>query len=211
MKFLIVDDHAVVRRGTIEIVSDFSDEVDFDEAGSSAEALDKVAAGGHDLVLLDISLPDESGLETLKKIRAARPELPVLILSMHPEEEYAVRTFKVGADGYLAKGSAPDELVNAIRKVLSGGKYVSSSLSDRLVSELLEPKRTKRPQELLSHREYEVLAMLARGNKLTAIAEDMGLSVKTASTYKTRGMKKLGLKNNAELVRYAMVQGMLKD
>ncbi|MDD4952861.1 MAG: response regulator transcription factor [Desulfovibrionaceae bacterium] len=211
MKILIVDDHAVVRRGTIEIVSDFSDEVDFDEAGSSAEALGKVAAGGHDLVLLDISLPDESGLETLKKIRAARPELPVLILSMHPEEEYAVRTFKVGADGYLAKGSAPDELVNAIRKVLSGGKYVSSSLSDRLVSELLEPKRTKRPQELLSHREYEVLAMLARGNKLTAIAEDMGLSVKTASTYKTRGMKKLGLKNNAELVRYAMVQGMLKD
>ncbi|MBN2140818.1 MAG: response regulator transcription factor [Desulfovibrionaceae bacterium] len=211
MKILIVDDHAVVRRGTIEIVSDFSDDVEFDEAGSSAEALDKVAAGGHDLVLLDISLPDESGLETLKKIRAARPGLPVLILSMHPEEEYAVRTFKVGADGYLAKGSAPDELVNAIRKVLSGGKYVSASLSDRLVSELVEPKRTKRPQELLSHREYEVLAMLAKGNKLTAIAEDMGLSVKTASTYKTRGMRKLGLTNNAELVRYAMAQGMLKD
>ncbi|MDD4953123.1 MAG: response regulator transcription factor [Desulfovibrionaceae bacterium] len=211
MKILIVDDHAVVRRGTIEIVSDFSDQVEFDEAGSSAEALDKVAAGGHDLVLLDISLPDESGLETLKKIRAARPGLPVLILSMHPEEEYAVRTFKVGADGYLAKGSAPDELVNAIRKVLSGGKYVSAALSDRLVSELVEPKRTKRPQELLSHREYEVLAMLAKGNKLTAIAEDMGLSVKTASTYKTRGMRKLGLTNNAELVRYAMAQGMLKD
>lgn len=211
MKFLIVDDHAVVRRGTMEIVADISESINFDEAASSREALDKLEAGGHDLVLLDISLPDESGLETLRKIRTERPQLPVLILSMHPEEEYAVRMLKSGANGYLAKNSAPDELVTAIRKVLSGARYVSPSLRDRLVDDLIEPRRTKKAYEVLSHREYQVLAALARGEKVTDIAEKMGVSVKTVSTYRVRGMRKLKLENYAQLVRYAMNMGMHKD
>ncbi len=204
MRFLIVDDHAVVRRGTMEILSDYSDDVTFHEAGSSGEALSLLGQFAFDLVLLDISLPDENGLETLKKIRRVHPALPVLILSMHPEEEYAIRTFRSGANGYLAKNSAPEELITAVKKVLQGGKYLSPDLSDRLLHEYIDPKAVRRPSEQLSQREYQILSALAAGKTLTAIAAEMSLSVKTVSTYRARVMKKLKLANNAQLIRYAM-------
>lgn len=211
MRFLIVDDHAVVRRGTIEIVADISDSIQFDEAGTSEAALKNIEKQEYALILLDISLPDESGLQVLKKIRTKKPALPILVLSMHPEEEYAVRAFKMGADGYLTKNSAPDELIQAIKKVMNGGKYVSASMGDKLISDLRVTQGRKMPQEILSPKEFEVLSLLAQGNKSTAIAKMKGISVKTVSTYKVRGMKKLKLKNNAELVRYALSNGLLNE
>lgn len=211
MRILLVDDHAVVRKGIKEIASISVGAADFDEAETGGDALRMIGSTDYDLVILDISLPDRSGLDVLRRIREDRVDLPVLILSMHPENGYAARAFEAGANGYLTKGSVPEELQDAIEKVLKGGRYTSPTLVDSLVRQLLDPVRPAKPHDVLSEREYEVLRRLAHGERLTAIANQMDLSTKTVATYRSRAMKKLNLTNAAQLFRYAMNAGMLDD
>jgi DNA-binding NarL/FixJ family response regulator len=174
-----------------------------DEASTGQEVLEKVFKKEFDVVLLDISMPGKSGLEILKELKSHRSKLTVLVLSMHPEEQYAVQVFKAGASGYLTKESAPDELLTALRKVSSGGKYVSSSLAEKLAY-ALEKDVEKAPHEILSTREYEVMRKIASGKTVTDIARELFLSPKTISTYRTRILEKMNMKNNVELVRYAL-------
>jgi DNA-binding NarL/FixJ family response regulator len=203
IRVLIADDHAVVREGLKQIINEAPELTVAGEAADGAEALDKSRSLDCDVLVLDISMPGLTGLDIVKEVRAARPELPVLILSMHPEEQFAVRLLKAGAAGYLSKESAPDELVNAIRKVVNGGKYVSSELAEKLAFDL-EAGSSKLPHESLSDREFQVLRMLASGKTVKEIAEQLSLSVKTVSTYRTRLLGKMNLKTNAELIHYAI-------
>jgi two-component system, NarL family, invasion response regulator UvrY len=203
IRILVADDHTIVREGLKQILGEVKDMTVRDEAGSSQEALAKIRAGDYDVLLLDISMPGRSGLEILKEIKLERPKLAVLILSMHAEEQYAVRALRAGAAGYLTKASAPDELIGAIRKVSCGRKYVSSSLAEKLADEL--DSDTKRPvHETLSDREYQVMLMLASGKSVKEIAAELCLSVKTISTYRARLMEKMNMKKNAELTLYAI-------
>ena len=190
-------------RGSSRSSRDVNDMSVRDEAGNGQEALAKIRGGEFDVVLLDISMPGRSGLEILKEIKAERPKLPVLILSMHAEEQYAVRALRAGASGYLTKASAPDELIGAIRKVSCGRKYVSSSLAEKLALEL-DIDTKKPPHETLSDREYQVMLMLASGKSVKEIADELCLSVKTISTYRSRVMEKMNMKKNAELTLYAI-------
>jgi len=209
IQILVADDHAIVREGLKQILGEVSDMAVRAEAASGQEALAKVRADRFDVVLLDISMPGRSGLEILKEIKAEQPHLPVLILSMHAEEQYAVRALRAGASGYLTKASAPDELIGAIRKVSCGRKYVSASLAEKLAGELdVDTKRP--PHEALSDREYQVMLMLASGKAVKEIAAELCLSVKTISTYRARVMEKMNMKKNAELTLYA-VQNHLVD
>jgi DNA-binding NarL/FixJ family response regulator len=203
IRILVADDHAVVRQGVIQILAEVRDMLVKDEAQNSAEALDKVLKYEYDVVLLDISMPGRSGLEVLEDIKSQRPKLAVLILSMHPEEQYAVRALRAGASGYLTKASAPQELIGAIRKVAQGGKYVTASLAEKLADEL-DVDIKKLPHERLSNREDQVMMMLAGGKSVSDIAEELCLSVKTISTYRTRILSKMGMKKNAELTLYAV-------
>ena len=203
IRILVADDHAVVRQGVIQILADVNDMAVKGEAQNGPETLKKVTENEYDVVLLDISMPGRSGLEVLEDIKARRPKLAVLILSMHPEEQYAVRALRAGASGYLTKASAPQELIGAIRKVAGGGKYVTSSLAEKLADEM-EIDTEKLPHERLSNREHQVMLMLASGKSVSDIADDLCLSVKTISTYRTRVMSKMGMKKNAELTLYAV-------
>jgi len=202
-KILIADDHAIVRKGLIKILMESDAWTSVDEAGSGQEALDRVLKGSYDLVLLDISMPGRGGLDVLKEIKERLPFLPVLMLSMYPEKEYALRSLRAGASGYLTKDNAPEELVRAIRMVLSGGRYVTDSLAEILALEVEKKDRAGRlPHEILSNREYQVLRMIASGKTVSEIAEELFLSVKTISTYRSRILEKIRAKNNVELTRY---------
>ena len=203
IRILVADDHTVVREGVKQILSAQSDIVVEDEAENGKETLEKALQGSFDMVLLDISMPGRGGLEVLEDILKSRPKLPVLILSMHPEEQYAVRALRAGASGYLTKASAPQELIGAIRKVAGGGKYVTASLAEKLAEELDIDTR-KLPHERLSNREHQVMMMLASGKTVSDIADELCLSVKTISTYRTRILAKMGMKKNAELTLYAV-------
>ena len=203
LKILVADDHAVVREGVKQILADVSDMVVKGEAEDGAETLEKAARDDYDVILLDISMPGRNGLEILKEIKTRLPKTPVLILSMHPEEQYAVRALRAGAAGYLTKASAPQELIGAIRKASRGGKYVTASLAEKLAFEL-DADTEKPPHEALSNREYQVMLMLASGKTVGEIAAELCLSVKTISTYRTRIMEKMGMKKNAELTFYAV-------
>ena len=208
-RILVVDDHAIVRQGLKQILADTPDLVVAGEASTGQEALEKVRTGQWDVVVLDISLPDRSGLTVLEQLKTQYPDLPVLVLSMHAEEQYAVRVMKAGAAGYLPKESAPDQLVSAIHKVARGGKYVSPTLMEKFVSDLgTDPKKPR--HEILSAREFQVLCMIAGGKSLTEIAEDLGVSVKTISTHRTRMLKKMELKTNADLIHYAIRTGLVR-
>lgn len=209
MRVLVADDHAILRRGIKQILAEIPSIEAVDEATNGQEALARAGKTCYDLVLLDISMPGRSGLDVLKQLKADKPRLPVLILSMHPEEQYAVRALKAGASGYLTKESAPDELIAAVRKILEGGKYVSQSLAERFVAELSNPA-DKPPHDLLSDREYEILCMIASGKTVTEIGEELALSVKTVSTYRTRIMEKMNLKKNAEITRYVIENGLVQ-
>jgi DNA-binding NarL/FixJ family response regulator len=209
IRILVADDHTIVREGLKQILADVDDMAVRDEAGNGQEALAKIREGEFDVVLLDISMPGRSGLEILKEIKADHPKLPVLILSMHAEEQYAVRALRAGASGYLTKASAPDELIGAIRKVSCGRKYVSASLAEKLALEL-DIDTKKPPHETLSDREYQVMLMLASGKSVKEIADELCLSVKTISTYRSRVMEKMNMKKNAELTLYA-IQNHLVD
>ena len=207
IRVLLADDHAVVRRGLKQILAETEDIRTEGEVDSGAGVLREVRAKKYDMVLLDITLPDQNGLEVLGQLRAVRPNLPVLMLSVHPEEQYAVRALKTGAAGYLTKDSAPEEMVAAIRKVYRGGKYVSAALAERLVG--LLGKQEGAPHESLSEREFQVMLLLANGKSVSEIANRLALSAKTVSTYRSRLMEKLGMKSIAELVRYVMEQGLI--
>lgn len=202
-RILIADDHAILRKGLRRILTEINEGYDIDEASNGYEVIEKIRERDYDLILLDISMPGLSGLDALKQIKAENPKLPVLILTMHPEEQYALRSLKAGASGYLTKESVPDELMNAIRKILRGGKYISNSLAERLAF-AIDEKTEKQPHELLSDREYQVFCLIASGKGLTEIAEEMALSVKTVSTYRSRILEKMKMKSNAELIHYAI-------
>lgn len=203
MKILITDDHAVVRQGLKQILAEEFTRAEFGEAASAQEALERVWKENWDVVVLDITMPGRSGLEVLKEIKKSRPKLPVLMLSMHPEDQFAVRLLKIGASGYMTKESAPNELVGAVKKVVSGGRYVSPSLAEKMASYLAVDVQTP-PHERLSDREFLVLRLIASGKTATIIAKELGLSVKTISTYRTRILEKMSMSNNAELTHYAI-------
>lgn len=203
IRVLIVDDHTILRRGLSQIIAETDDMEVGGEADSGAQAIKLARAEPFDVVLLDISMPDRSGMDTLKQLKKEKPRLAVLMLSMHPEEHYAMRALKAGASGYLTKQSAPALLVTAIRQVASGRKYVSADLAEELARTVSDGNDRQR-HETLSDREYETLRLMASGKTLTEIAVEMSLSVKTVSVYRARLLEKMQLKNNAELTYYAL-------
>jgi DNA-binding NarL/FixJ family response regulator len=203
IKILIADDHGIIRKGIKQIHSRTSDIEVTAEASTGQEALEKIWTSHFDLVILDISLPGRNGLEILKQIKSQKPKLPVLILSMYPEEQYAVRVLRAGASGYLTKESDKNELVEAIRRIAEGKKYITPSLAEKLASEL-EPSNDKALHERLSDREYHILCLIAKGKSSNEIAEELALSVKTVSTHRARVLEKMGMKSNAELTYYAV-------
>jgi two-component system invasion response regulator UvrY len=203
MRILLADDHTVVRRGLKQILAEELKRAVFGEARNAQETLDLVRKEQWDVVVLDITMPGRSGLEVMRWIKKLRPKLPVLVLSIHPENQFAVRVLKLGAAGYMTKESAAEELVGAVKKVLAGSRYVSVSLAETLAMNL-SSDTVKPPQDLLSDREFQVLRLIASGRVVSQIARDLALSVKTISTYRARILEKMGLRNNAELMHYAM-------
>ena len=208
IRVLIADDHAVVREGLKRIVTGSPDIEVAGEAANGHEVLDFARRQDFDLVLLDLAMPGKDGLDTLKELKLARPHLPVLVLSVYPEEQYAVRLLRAGAAGYLTKESAPEELVAAIRKVSRGGRYVSESLAEQLAL-LFGAPNDRPPHEALSDREFRVMVMLASGKTASEVADALCLSVKTISTYRSRALRKMNMRNNAEFSFYAVKHGLL--
>ena len=208
LRILLADDHAVVRQGVKQILAEAFAQAAFGEAQNAHELLELIANERWDIVVLDLTMPGGNGLEALKQIKHDHPQLPVLILSMYPEDQYAVRTIRAGAAGYLNKESAPEELVQAIRKVLHGGEYISASVADELVLHA----RHEDDQPLhkhLSDREYQVLCLIAAGKEVKEISTELSLSAKTISTYRARLLEKMNLKTNAELTHYAIQNALV--
>jgi len=203
IRILIVDDHAIVRRGLRALLSDEFHGAIFGEASDAHQAVEHLREHLWDFALLDITLPGKNGLDLLKDVAAEWPKLPVLVLSGHPEDQFAVRVLKAGAKGYMTKESAPEELAKAIRKILAGGRYVSPALAEKLASSVNRDV-TRSPHETLSDREYDVMSRIAAGKTVTEIAAELALSAKTISTYRARLLEKLGVKNSAEIVQYAI-------
>jgi two-component system, NarL family, invasion response regulator UvrY len=203
IKVFVADDHAVVRRGIKQILADENDIEITGEAANADEILSQIYKTETDILILDITMPGKNGLDVLIQVKQRKPELHILILSMHPEEEVAIRTIKSGASGYLNKDSVPDELITAVRKINSGGRYISASLAESIAFSL-EKNSSDLPHENLSDREFQVMCLLASGNTLKQIAVELSLSVKTVSTYRTRILEKLRMKTNVELTHYAI-------
>jgi len=208
IKILIADDHTLFREGLKHIMAEYTDLIVADEASNGQEVLEKIWNNDYDMVLLDITMPGMTGLEALKQLKNDKPKLPVLILSMHPEEQYAVRVIRAGASGYLRKESAPDELITAIRQISKGRKYITPSLAEKLAF-VVEADSEKAPHDILSDREYQVLRMIAEGKTVKYIAKELSLSAKTVSTYRTRIMEKMKMKTNAELMHYVIKHRLL--
>lgn len=206
-RILVVDDHVLVRRGLIEILQGLPDGVQFGEAGTAAEALALALGEPWDVVLLDLALPDRHGLDVLRELHAARPQMPVLILTMFPEDQLALRLLEIGAAGYLTKESAPEELLRALKRVMGGHKYLSPVMAQAVADGL--GGAAPAPHEQLSDRELEVLRLLAAGRPITAISRQLGLSPKTVTTYRARLLHKLDMKSNAELTFYATQHGLI--
>ncbi|HOJ52698.1 MAG TPA: response regulator transcription factor [Syntrophales bacterium] len=203
VEILIADDHPIVRAGFKQVLADTPDMEVAAEAENGQEVLNFLRKRDFDIILLDISMPGRNGLEVLKDIKSIKPRIPVLILSIYPEEQYAVRALRAGAAGYLTKASAPHELIAAIRKVTAGGKYISTALAEKL-TDYLSTDLEKAPHERLSDRELEVMLMIASGKTVSEIARELCLSVKTVSTYRSHILEKMKLKNNAEITLYAV-------
>jgi two-component system invasion response regulator UvrY len=203
IRILIVDDHAILLRGLKEILEREFRDVSIGGAGTAEQALTQLDAENWDLVILDITMPGRSGVDVLRNLKALRPKLPVLVLSMHPEDQYGKRVLKAGASGYMNKESAPEELIKAVRKLLSGGRYVSPTLAETLAVDLGRDDGTPE-HERLSDREFEVLRKMASGKTVGQIAQELHLSVPTVSTYRARILEKMGMSTNAELIRYAL-------
>jgi two-component system invasion response regulator UvrY len=209
IRILVADDHPIVRQGLKQIIADSPDMVVAGEASDGQEVLEQVRKNHYDVILLDITMPDRSGLDILEQLKSEKPGLVFLILSVHPEQQYAVRALKAGASGYLTKDRAPEELINAVRAVASGKKYLSSSLVQVLASELGKATE-KLLHQTLSNREYSILLLIASGSTKRGIAQRLSLSPKTVSTYRSRILKKMGLNSDAELVRYAIENQLLE-
>jgi DNA-binding NarL/FixJ family response regulator len=205
---MIADDHAIVREGLKQIVTETRDMVVAGEAQDGHQAIELARRENWDVVLLDLAMPGRGGMDALRQLNKERPNMPVLILSIYAEDQYALRALKAGAAGYLTKDSAPQELVTAIRKIASGGKYITTSLAEKLAVELAADP-DKLPHERLSDREYQVMLMLASGQTVGQIADELSLSVKTISTNRTRLLKKMNMKTNAELTVYALKGGLV--
>ncbi len=208
LRVLIADDHTVVRRGLKQILLEGFPLAEVEEVADAEELVKKIIQSTWDLVISDLSMPGRSGLEALQQIKQIQPKLPVLILSIHPEEQYAIRVLRAGAAGYLSKDMAPDELVIAVQKVLMGKKYITDTIAEKLAS-VLDQDASKAPHEILSDREFSVLKLLASGKSVSEIADSMFLSVTTVSTYRTRIMSKMNMKNNADLTLYAIENKLL--
>ncbi|MFP4532188.1 MAG: response regulator [Desulfobacterales bacterium] len=208
VKVFIADDHAVVRQGLKQIISEVSDMHVLGESDNGFEVIDHVKTGNYDMAILDITMPGPNIIDLVKQIHQIKPQMPILVLSIHPEEQYAVRVLRCGASGYLTKESAPEELVNAIRKLSKGGKYVSATLAEKLLF-TLGTDQEKLPHDNLSDREYQSLCMIAAGKTVKDIARDLNLSEKTISTYRSRVLQKMGMKNNAEITHYAFKYGLV--
>jgi two-component system invasion response regulator UvrY len=208
IRVLIADDHAVVRAGVKQILADTSDIVVAGEASSGQEALKLARQGGCDILLLDLSMPGQGGIETLKQLKAELPRLPVLVLTMYPEDQYAVRTIRAGAAGYLTKQTVADELIQALRTIHAGKRYITAAVADKLADEVKHD--TDQPLHAsLSDREYQIFIMIARGQTVSRIAEELCLSVKTISTYRARILEKMEMKSNSELTHYAFQQNLV--
>jgi DNA-binding NarL/FixJ family response regulator len=209
IRVLVADDHALVRRGVRMVLEGTARIEVVAEAGTGAEALDKARKVNIDVVVLDISMPGPGGLEVLRQMKDEHPHLPVLILTMHPEDQYAVRAFRAGASGYLTKQSIPEELINAVETVAAGRKYITPAVAEALACEV-HHDTTKLPHEQLSDREYQVLLRIAAGKTVGEIAEELRLSPKTVSTYRTRILEKTEFRTNAELTRYAFAHKLVE-
>jgi two-component system invasion response regulator UvrY len=210
IKILIADDHAIVRRGLREILSEAQDLFVAAEVGTAPEVLAKVREERFDVIVLDIALPGGSGIDILPEIRKLRPEARVLILTMFSEDQYAIRAIRAGAAGFLTKETAPEKLVDAIRRVASGGKFISAELAETLAS-LVAGEATGGPHERLSNREFEILKKIGSGRTVSEIAEELGLSVKTVSTHRTRILRKMEMRTNAELLHYVVKNHLVDD
>ena len=208
IKILIADDHQLIREGLKKILKEEHDMSIVGEGGNADEVFKLVRESDLDVVLLDISMPGRSGLEVLKELKHTHPKLPILMLSMHPEDRFAVRSLKAGASGYITKESAGEELVSAIRKVVGGGKYISMFLAEKLAFGL-DADSGRPPHEALSDREFQVMTMISAGKKMTEIAEELSLSIRTVNTYRARILEKMQMKNNAELIHYAIQHGLV--
>ncbi|QPD02445.1 MAG: Response regulator, LuxR family [Candidatus Nitrospira kreftii] len=209
LNILIAEDYPLFRLGVKELLTDGLEAVKVGECDNAHDLFELVRRKKWDALILDITIPGTTGTEALKHVKKACPTLPVIVLTMYPEDQYAVRMFKAGADAYLTKASAPEELVKAVKKVLAGGQYVSQSFSEKLVR-LVFQQTDRLPHEILSDREYEVMRLLASGKTVSEIADSLHLGTTTISTYRARILEKLNLKNNAELMRYAVQQGVLE-
>jgi two-component system invasion response regulator UvrY len=208
LRILIADDHALIRKGIKQVLTDEFQQSEIGEASNAREALALISNHPWDAVLLDITMPGQSGLDVLKQLKQIHPKTPVLVLSMHPEDQYALRALKAGASGYLTKNTASELVAAALRKVLAGGTYVSHALAEDLAHRLTEPS-ARAPYEMLSDREYQIMSSLASGKSVKEISFDLGLSIKTVSTYRTRLLRKLKLTTTAELIRYAIHEGLV--
>ncbi|NWF76114.1 MAG: response regulator transcription factor [Nitrospirae bacterium] len=208
IKILIADDHTMFREGLKRIIAEYPDLIVSDEARNGNEVIEKIFNNDFDIILLDIAMPGLNGLEVLKQLKKEKPKMPVLIITAHPEEQYAVRVMKAGASGYIMKESAPDELIKAIRKISQGRKYITSSLAEKLAFEIQEDAQ-KPAHEILSDREYQVLLMIASGKTVSQIGKELFLSVKTVSSYRTRILEKMKMKTNAELTHYVIKNNLL--
>jgi DNA-binding NarL/FixJ family response regulator len=208
IRVLIADDHTVVRRGLKQILLEGFPTAHVEEVPDAEELIKKIVQAEWDVVISDLSMPGRSGLEALQQIKQIQPKLPVLILSIHPEDQYAIRVLKAGAAGYLSKDMAPDELVNAVQRVMLGKKYITASIAEKLAS-VLDQDSNKALHEYLSDREFSVLKLLAAGKSVSEIAESLFLSVTTVSTYRTRIMAKMNMRSNADLTLYAVENKLL--
>lgn len=208
MRILVADDHAVVRRGLKEILADAFPHAHFAEASNGNDVMGQLSAVPCSVLVLDVNMPGRSGLDVLRELKQMYPKLPVIVLSVQPEDQYAMRCLRAGAAAYVNKDSAPEELVRAMKKVLSGGRYVSAEFAEKLVSKVNEPG-DKALHEHLSDREHEVMRMIAAGTSLTDIAGHLNVSVKTVSTYRARILEKMDMKSNAEITRYALERKLI--
>jgi DNA-binding NarL/FixJ family response regulator len=208
IKLLIADDHAVVRRGLRQIVSTASDIVVTGETDNATELFQLLSKHDYGVLVLDISLPGRNGFDVLKHVKMLRPDMPILVYTMHPEDQFAVRMLKAGAFGYLTKEASPDELIKAIRKVSAGGRYISAGLAEKLAVGLSD-NLSKMPHETLAEREYQIMHLIASGKMTKEIAQELSLSVKTVSTYRSRALKKMKMKTNSDMTRYAIRNNLI--